>query len=74
MDTTAVSTSSSDLSSVDNALSATQTMMQNAMEQQQQLNQMKMEFDGIMAQLAMQTSIEEKLTSTMEKQASAIQN
>ena len=74
MDTTAISTSSSDLSSVDNALSATQTMMQTAMEQQQQLNQMKMEFDGIMSQLAMQTSIEEKITSTMEKQASAIQN
>jgi hypothetical protein len=36
------------------------------------MNQMKMQFDGVMSQLAMQSSIEEKLTTTMEKQSQAI--
>ncbi|MDD5394817.1 MAG: hypothetical protein PHE17_17505 [Thiothrix sp.] len=72
MDTTAVSTSSTSLSSIDSALASTQSMMQTAMAQQQQMNQMKMEFDCIMTQLAMQSSVEEKLTSTMERQAGQI--
>jgi hypothetical protein len=71
MDTTAASTGTS-LGSVDTALANTQSMMNTAAVQQQQMNQMKMQFDGVMSQLAMQSSIEEKLTTTMDKQSQAI--
>jgi hypothetical protein len=69
---TSLANSSTSLGSVDTALANTQSMMNTAAAQQQQMNQMKMQFDGVMSQLAMQSSIEEKLTTTMEKQSQAI--
>jgi hypothetical protein len=67
-----VASSSGNLSSVATALQSTQSMMADALAQQQQMNQMKMEFDGQMAQLALQSAIEEKITTRLEQMAQSI--
>lgn len=67
-----VANSAGDLSSIDSALAGTQQMMQNAILQQERMNRMKMQFDGVMAQLALQASIEEKISTNLERIAQAI--
>lgn len=67
-----VANSAGDLSSIDSALAGTQQMMQSAIVQQERMNKMKMQFDGVMAQLALQASIEEKISTNLERMAQAI--
>lgn len=67
-----ITSSSGNLGSVATALQSTQSMMADALSQQEQMNKMKMEFDGKMAQLTLQAAIEEKITQRLEQLANAI--
>jgi hypothetical protein len=69
---TTATSSTGNLDAISTALSSTQGMMADAVAQQEQMNAMKTQFDGQMAQLALQSSIEEKLSTTLERMAQSI--